>query len=194
MKKLLRMAVLFAIVAGQAAAIGIYAKFEGVKSGQIKGEVTQKGREGTFSIEEFNYSNSSAAGKRTAAPIVIRTRWAENALGLLNAYITGEVLKTVQLDFWQPNMGGAMGGQGVEVRTVTLILQNAQILKMEAYAAPVSRSAAGGSLTEESGWEITLAYQKATWNGFPSGRTVDEGASNASFDGTRPRPTIRTIP
>ncbi len=193
MKKLLRMAVLFAIVAGQAAAIGIYAKFDGAKSGQIKGEVTQKGREGTFSIEEFNYSNSAATGKRTAAPIVIRTRWAENALGLLNAYMTGELLKTVQLDFWQPNSVGA-GGQGVEVRTVTLTLQNAQILKMEAYAAPISRTASGGVLTEESGWEITLGYQKATWSSFPSGRTVEEGASNASFDGTRPRPTIRTIP
>lgn len=140
--------------------VSIFASISGQKSGVIKGEVIQKGREGLHQILDFDMAVASprdaasglATGKRQHKPLRILKKVNSGSPMLFTAIATNENLPMVRFDFWEPNKLGIVGGGGVEVVTQTITLQNASIASWRQFIHP------------DLGFveEIQFTYQKIT--------------------------------
>lgn len=164
MKKTIGSWVLAACAAGVAlapfseaeAALNAYLKLKGQKSGEIKGSVTQKGREGRIAVIAVSHTIVSPrdaasglpTGKRMHKPMVI-TKQIDRATPILNnALCTNENLSEVLFTVYEPRDGGG------EALSYTIKLTNANI------ASIAMRADADGKLVED----ITLVYQKIEWS------------------------------
>jgi type VI secretion system secreted protein Hcp len=129
---------------------------KGQKTGQIKGDVTQKGKEGWFQL--FNYSHEivsprdvasgQATGRRQHKPIVVTRRVGAGSPLLMQALVNNETLTEVRFSFWQPQTRAF--GSGVEVNYYNVSLANASIASYKQFNLP------GVGLMEE----IQFTYQK----------------------------------
>lgn len=137
------------------AALNAYLKLKGQKSGDIKGSVTQKGREGRIAVIAVSHSIVSPrdaasglpTGKRMHKPMVI-TKQIDRATPILNNVLcTNENLSEVVFSVYEPREGG-------EALSYTIRLTNASI------ASIAMRADADGKLVED----ITLVYQKIEWS------------------------------
>jgi type VI secretion system secreted protein Hcp len=85
-----------------------YVTIEGGKSGIIKGEVVKRGHVGKIAGLAFDYEvmleqsgrgSGQAAGKRQHKPITITKHWDAATPRLFQALVTGEILKSVLIEF-----------------------------------------------------------------------------------------------
>jgi type VI secretion system secreted protein Hcp len=114
-------------------AVNAFLKVEGTKQGQIKGSVIVKGREGTIPVTAFSYSvitpRDSASGlptgKRQHRPLVVTSPTGPQTPKLFTAIVTNEVLKTVELDIYEPTK------TGVETLALTITLTNALLAELD---------------------------------------------------------------
>lgn len=152
------------------AALNAYLKLKGQKTGDIKGSVTQKGRENSIRIIEFTHevvsprdpASGLPTGKRQHKPIVITKELDRSTPLLYNVLVNHENLPTFELDVYLPRPAG------VEVKAYTIKLTNASIAAIKV----VERE---GKLHEE----ISFTYQKIEWNWIDGGVTsMDEWQSN----------------
>ncbi|MGA3398962.1 MAG: type VI secretion system tube protein TssD [Acetobacteraceae bacterium] len=87
-----------------------YMTLQGQKQGAIKGNVTQKGREGWIALLGFAYAietpldaaSGLPSGKRQHKPVVIRKEIDEASPKLFEAMVTNETLTSVKIEFWRP--------------------------------------------------------------------------------------------
>lgn len=133
---------------------------KGQKQGPIRGDVTQRGREGFFQLYDFKHqivsprdaASGLPTGKRQHKPVVIMQKVGRGSPLLASALANNENLSEVVFQFWQPNISAA-GGVGAEVNYYTIKLTNASISSYRQFFQP------NVGLMEE----ISLTYQKIDW-------------------------------
>ena len=110
-------------------ALNAYLKLKGQKQGELKGSVTQKGREGKIMIIAVSHEITSPrdaasglpTGKRMHKPFVVTKELDKSTPLLFNALVNNENVPEWELQFWQPSQTGA------EKQHYTVKLVNANI-------------------------------------------------------------------
>src|SRR6267142_926076 len=107
----------------------VYLTLKGQKQGATKGSVTQKGREGSISVQYMQSeiisprdpSSGLPTGKRQHKPFVLRKVLDQSTPKLINALVTNDNLTEATFNFWKPSATGA------ETQHFTIKLTNANI-------------------------------------------------------------------
>lgn len=159
-------------------ALNAYLKLTGKKQGQIKGSVTQKGRENTIMIIAVSHeivsprdiATGQATGKRMHKPFVITKELDKSTPLLYKALVTNENLSEFNLDFWQPNVT-ASGGAGVEKQHYSVKLTNAKISDIRF----TMLNNKNPELTRYAEYEeISFVYEKIEWTWKEGGITATD--------------------
>lgn len=147
-------------------ALNAYLKLKGQKTGEIKGSVTQKGREGRIAVIAVSHeivsprdaASGQATGKRQHKPFVI-TKELDRASPLLYGALVGnEHLTEWELQFFTPQKSAA--GAGVEAQHYTVKLTNARIASI-GFRMANNKDPELAKLTEYE--EIAFTYERIEW-------------------------------
>lgn len=152
----------------------IYLTLKGQRQGDIKGSVTQKGREGSISVQYLqskivsprDAASGLPTGKRQHEPLVFRKTIDRSTPLLLSALVSNENLTEAHFKFWKPSVTGA------EVQYFTIDLLNANIASHNLYhpdSMDTGASAAVGELEE-----LSMTYQRITWTFTDGGITAQD--------------------
>lgn len=164
--------IVLAAVSPATAAGSAFLKIKGQKTGDFKGGVTQKGREGWIQVlaatDELvaprDASSGLATGKRQHKPFTVTVE-ADRALPLVfKAIASNENLPEVDIAFSRPN------NAGMDTPFYTVKLTNASISSVK-FVQPNTADAAQRSLPQQV--EIAFTYQRIDW-------TWNEGGIAAS--------------
>ena len=164
-------------------ALNAYLSLKGVKQGQIKGSVTQKGREDKIMVIAVSHevisprdpASGLPTGKRMHKPFVI-TKELDKATPLLyNVLVNNENITEWELQFWAPQIK-AGGSMGTEVQHYTVKLVNANISSIQ-FRMLNNKNPELMKYAEFE--EIAFTYQKITW-------TWKDGGIEASDDWESP--------
>ena len=148
-------------------ALNAYLKLKGQKQGEIKGSVTQKGRENKILVIAANHDITSprdtatglATGKRTHKPLII-TKELDKATPLLyNSLVNNELITEFELQFWTPQKS-ANTGIDKERQHYTIKLTNACVVDIK-FRMPNNKNPDLMNLAEYE--EIAFNYQKIEW-------------------------------
>ena len=143
-------------------ALNAYLKLKGQKTGEIKGSVTQKGREGKIMViavsHEIVSPRDSASGlptgKRMHKPFVITKELDKSSPILYQVLTNNESIPEWELQFWQPSTTGA------EKQHYTVKLVNANIASI-AFRMANNKHSDLMKFTEYE--EVAFTYQKIEW-------------------------------
>lgn len=149
-------------------ALNAYLKLKGQKQGDIKGSVTQKGREGKIMVIAVSHevlsprdsASGLATGKRQHKPFVITKELDKSSPLLYKALINNENITEWELQFWTPQISGAVGGGGAERQHYTVKLTNAKIASID-FRMLNNKNPDLVRYAEYE--EIAFTYQKITW-------------------------------
>lgn len=152
----------------------MYAK--GQKSGQIKGGITQKGREDSVGVIAVSHSIISPrdpqsglpTGQRMHKPFVITKELDKSSPILYNVLCTNENLTEVTIKFWTPQLRATVG-VGQEVQHYTVKLTNANISSLDFRMANIRNPELVKFAEYE---EIAFTYQKIEWTWNDGGITA----------------------
>lgn len=124
------MASLAMMMAAPAMAETGFMTVKGAKQGDIKGEVTVKGKEQSLAVLNFDYGVSGVQPgiRRAQQPVVITLRWTRATPLLLNAATSGESL-SIKIKLFAPSVGA--GGGGVETDSETVDIVNGRITSLK---------------------------------------------------------------
>jgi type VI secretion system secreted protein Hcp len=147
-------------------ALNAYLKLKGQKQGEIKGSVTQKGREGAILVFAVDHSIVSprdaasglATGKRLHKPIKITKEVDSASVLLYSALVTNENLTEWEMNFWRPMTRSA--GSGSEEQYFTIKLTNANVASVH-LVKPNTKDPNLLKLPDYE--EIEFTYQKIEW-------------------------------
>lgn len=139
----------------------------GDKQGQIKGEVTQRGRENQHRLLAYSHeivsprdpATGQATGKRQHQPFRIVKVLNQGSPPLMTAMTAGESLSSVVIDIWTALP------TGIETKLLSYTLTNARIVSLRPWMPNRSDSSA---LTYPPAEEIAFTYQTIRvtyWNG-----------------------------
>lgn len=146
-------------------ALNAYLKLKGQKQGDIKGSVTQKGREGKIMVIAARHEIASPrdaasglpTGKRMHHPFVI-TKEVDKSSPLLHAaMVANENFTEWELQFWRPALTPTAGA---ERQHYTVKLTNANIANIT-FTMPNNKDPALFKLAEYE--EVSFVYQKIEW-------------------------------
>lgn len=143
-------------------ALNSYLKLKGQKQGDIKGGVTQKGREGTIMVIGFHHevlsptdtSSGLPTGKRIHTPFIITKEIDKSTPLLYSALVNNENLTNWELQCF------ALKGTGVEVNNYTVKLTNARIVDINSNMLN-NKIAENAKLSIME--QVSFVYQKITW-------------------------------
>lgn len=149
-------------------ALNAYLKLKGQKTGDIKGSVTQKGREGKIMVIAVSHAIVSPrdpasglpTGKRQHKPLVITKELDMSSPLLWNVLVTNENIPEWELQFWTPQVGGAVGGGGTEKQHFTIKLTNANIASID-FRMLNNKNPELMRYAEYE--EVAFTYQKIEW-------------------------------
>lgn len=164
------------------AALNAYLKIKGQKSGDIKGSVTQKGRENMIRVLAVSHAIVSPrdaasglpTGKRQHKPMVVTMELDRSTPLLHAALVTNETLSSVELRFWAPSLKG-QAGVGAETQHYTVKLTNASISEIRTIKA--NDPQAPDTL------EVSFTYQKIEWLWTDGGISSSDDWSGGSGKG-----------
>jgi len=154
-------------------ALNAYLKLKANKQGEVKGSVTQKGREGKIMViavsheivSPRDHASGLPTGKRMHKPLVI-TKELDKATPLLyNVLVHNENVTEWELQFWQPSSTGA------EKQHYTVKLVNANIASI-AFRMANNKHPDLMKFTEYE--EIAFTYQKIIWTWNDGGVTAED--------------------
>lgn len=157
-------------------ALNAYLRMKGQKQGEIKGSITQKGREGTMMVIAYSHeivsprdpASGLPTGKRMHKPLMIMKELDKATPLLYNILCHNENIPTWKLQFWTPQIK-AMSGAGAEVQHYTIELENANIASIEQHML----NNKDPLLTKYVEYEkIFFTYQKITWTWMDGGITA----------------------
>jgi type VI secretion system secreted protein Hcp len=146
-----------------------YLTLKGAKQGEIKGSVTQKGREGTIDLIAVSYgvetpidaASGEASGKRQHQPVTIVKEVDQTSPQLFQALVTNETL-TAKIEFWRPLADGS--GTLTPVFTITLASAFISSIKVASSEAP----------DIEELEEVQFVYQKIEVTWVEGGKTATD--------------------
>jgi type VI secretion system secreted protein Hcp len=148
-------------------ALNAYLKLKGQKSGEIKGSVTQKGRENKIMVIAVSHeiisprdaASGLPTGKRMHKPFVITKELDKATPTLYNVLVNNENVTEWELQFWTPQLNPKTG-TGNEVQHYTVKLINANIASISFRMANNKHP----DLMKYAEYEeIAFTYQKIEW-------------------------------
>jgi type VI secretion system secreted protein Hcp len=150
----------------------------GQKSGQVKGGITQKGREDSIGVIAVTHNIFSPrdpqsglpTGQRMHKPFTVTKELDKSTPILYNVLCTNENLSTVTIKYWTPQLKAASGA-GSEVQHYTVKLTNANIASYDFRMANI-RNPELVKFTEYE--EIAMTYQKIEWTWNDGGITAGD--------------------
>jgi type VI secretion system secreted protein Hcp len=153
-------------------ALSAYLRLTGQKQGEIKGGVTQKGREGAILVIAADHevatprdAATGRAGRRVHGPYVITKTLDRSSPLLYNALVTNEVISNWELQFF----GAA--ATGAEVQRYTVKLTNAIITDIK-FHLPNTQNPDLGKYAESE--EVSFTYQRIMWTWIDGGITAQD--------------------
>ena len=155
-----------------------YAYLVGQKSGQVKGGITQKGREDSIGVIAVSHSIVSPrdpqsglpTGQRMHKPWVFTKELDKATPVLYNILCTNENVSEAVIKFYTPQIK-ATTGTGVEVNNFTVKLTNANIASIDFRMANIRHP----DLVKFNEWEeIAMTYQKIEWTWNDGGITAGD--------------------
>jgi type VI secretion system secreted protein Hcp len=154
-------------------ALNAYLKLKGKTQGDIKGSVTQKGREDTIMVIAVNHevisprdaASGLPTGKRMHKPFVITKELDKASPLLYNVLCNNETLTDWEVQFWQPSPTGA------EKQHYSIQLTNANIASIH-YVMPNNKHPDLMRFNEYE--EIAFTYQKIVWTWMDGGITAED--------------------
>jgi len=159
-------------------ALMFYAYIKGQTQGDFKGDVTQKGREGSMLCSAFeshcesprDIQSGLPTGKRRYSPIRIVKEMDKASPLIWKALTTNENLKEVTFKFWRPSP------KGVEEQFYTIKLTNARVSGARIRQLNMHEMEHAKVPMEE---EVEFTFQKIIWSNVP-------GSTEASDDWEAP--------
>ena len=159
-------------------ALNAYLKLKGQKSGEIKGSVTQKGRENKIMVIAVSHeiisprdaASGLPTGKRMHKPFVITKELDKSSPILYQVLCTNENVSEWELQFWTPQLR-ATGGVGTEVQHFTVKLTNANIASI---AFRMANNKHPDLMKFAEYEEIAFTYQKIEWTWTDGGITAGD--------------------
>ncbi|MCC7537975.1 MAG: type VI secretion system tube protein Hcp [Deltaproteobacteria bacterium] len=148
-------------------ALNAYLYMKGQRQGQIKGSVTQKGREDSIMViassekilSPRDPQSGLPTGQRMHTPFTI-TKQVDKASPLIyNALCTNENITEAVIKYWTPQIK-ATTGVGAEVQHYTIKLVNANIASIN-FVMPNIKHPELVKLVEYE--EIAFTYQRIEW-------------------------------
>ena len=166
----------FVITTNAHAALNAYMYINGEKTGQVKGSVTQMGRENSIMVIAFEQMTKmevgtakGVTGMRNVGPIVITKEVDKSSPVLRQMLNTNESIKEAFIKFWTPSASGK------EIQHYTVKLTKARIVSMKTVMAN-NKIPSNMQLKEYE--EITITYVRAEWTWIDGGITTVEDASS----------------
>jgi type VI secretion system secreted protein Hcp len=134
----------------------------GAKQGEIKGSVTQKGREGRIAVIAVSHeivtprdmASGQATGKRQHQPVVITKELDRATVPLRQMLVGNEPVKECELQFWRPSPTGG------ETQYFTIRLTNAAIVSIDMEMANNKHADLAGLETFE---QVAFTYGRIEW-------------------------------
>ena len=148
-------------------ALNAYLRLVGEKSGEIRGSVTQKGREGKILVTAASHNvitprdaaSGQATGKRQHQPFVITKPVDRASVPLHQVQAANENLREWELQFWTPQLKASTGA-GAEVQHFTVKLTNASIASI---AMQMPNTTSPDLARLETFEEVAFTYQAIEW-------------------------------
>ena len=159
-------------------ALNAYLKLKGQKQGEIKGSVTQKGREGKILViaaihdvlSPRDPASGLATGKRMHKPFVITKEVDKSSPLLYNALVNNENITEWELQFWSPG-SNSRTGFGIEKQYYTVKLTNASISDISFHMLNNKNP----DLVRYAEYEeISFTYQKISWTWVDGGIMAED--------------------
>jgi type VI secretion system secreted protein Hcp len=159
-------------------ALNAYLKLKGQKQGEIKGSVTQKGREGKIMVIAVSHeivsprdaASGLPTGKRMHKPFIITKELDKSSPLLYNSLVTNENIPEWELQFWTPQLKAA-GGTGTEVQHYTIKLVNANIASID-FRMDNNKHPDLMKFAEYE--QVAFTYQKIMWTWNDGGITAED--------------------
>ena len=154
-------------------ALNSYLKLKGQKQGDIKGGVTQKGREGKILVMAFDHEIQSPrdpasglpTGKRIHRPFTITKEIDKSSPLLYSVLVNNETITVWELQCFAAKSSGA------EVNNYTVTLTNARIVD-------ITSNMLNNKVPENAKMpimeEVNFAYQKIQWTWVDGGITASD--------------------
>jgi type VI secretion system secreted protein Hcp len=164
-------------------ALNAYLSLSGQTQGQIKGSVTQKGREGKIMVIAAEHqvlsprdaASSLATGKRQHKPFVITKEIDLSSPRLYTALVSNETITDWELQFWAPKgIGASAGAAGVEIMRYTVRLTQAAICDIRFHMLNNKNPELARYAEYE---EVAFIYQKIEWTWVPTALTASDSFS-----------------
>jgi type VI secretion system secreted protein Hcp len=160
-------------VASTGFADSFYLKIKAQKQGDIKGGVTQKGRENSILVTSISHSIVSPrdpqsglpTGQRQHKPLTVTIPLDRSAPLLYSALVTNENLPQANLFFWTTALRPTSIAS--EVQQYTIRLTNANISSIE----EITQTDAAGA-NPKPAIKVTFTYQKIEWTWNDGGITA----------------------
>ena len=157
-------------------ALQAYLNLKGQRQGEIKGSVTQKGREGKIAVIAVSHeiisprdpASGLPTGKRMHKPFVVTKELDKSSPLLYNALVNNENIPDWQLQFWTPQLK-ATTGSGNEVQHYTVKLTNANVASI---AFRMANNKHPDLMKFAEYEEIAFTYQKIEWTWNDGGITA----------------------
>lgn len=151
-------------------ALNAYLKLKGQTSGEIKGSVTQKGREGKIAVIAVSHeivsprdaASGLPTGKRMHKPFVITKELDKSSPLLYNVLVNNENITEWELQFFQPSATGA------EKQHYTIKLTNANIASID-FRMDNNKHPDLMKFAEYE--QVAFTYQKIEWTWVEGGIT-----------------------
>ena len=159
-------------------ALNAYLKLKGQKSGEIKGSVTQKGRENKIMVIAVSHeiisprdaASGLPTGKRMHKPFVITKELDKSSPILYQVLCTNENVSEWELEFWTPQIKAGTG-VGSEVQHYSVKLTNANIASI---AFRMANNKHPDLMKFAEYEEIAFTYQKIDWTWNDGGVSADD--------------------
>jgi len=159
-------------------ALNAYLRMKGQKTGEIKGSVTQKGRENSMMVIAYSHevvtprdaASGLPTGKRQHKPLMIVKEIDKATPLLFNILVNNENIPTWKLEFWTPQIA-AKAGTGSEVQYYTIELTNANISQIDQY---MLNNKDPELMKYAPAEKIYFTYQKITWTWKDGGITAED--------------------
>lgn len=159
-------------------ALNAYLKLTGETQGEIKGSVTQTGREDSIQVIAYNHEIKSPrdaasglpTGKRQHGPLTITKEIDKSTPLLLSAMINNENISQLELRFWQPSKTGK------EVQFYTIEMVNASISNIE---GEMLNNKYPENMQHKEREHVSFCYQKIIW-------TIEDGGITTEDDWEAP--------
>ena len=159
-------------------ALNAYLRLKGQKHGDIKGSVTQKGREGKILVIAAEHGIASprdaasglANGKRQHRPFFITKELDASSPLLYAMLVANEAITEWELQFWTPQIK-AGAGAGTELQHYTVKLTDARIVSID-FHMPNNRDPALAKLVEYE--QVGFSYRRIDWTWVLGGITAQD--------------------